>query len=82
VLVLNSTGLFVYAGTFHPDAVTDEHYAIGTGAHAALAAMRCGKTAEEAVEIACDIDTNSGPPVQTHMLKQPRAPRKTGTANG
>lgn len=79
VLVLDKSGLRIYSGSFHADPVTDQHYAIGTGAYAALAAIHCGKTPEEAVEIACRIDVNSGPPVQTHMLAVARAPRKGGS---
>lgn len=40
-----------------------EPLAVGTGAPAALAAMACGKTAAEAVEIACRIDPDSEGPV-------------------
>jgi hypothetical protein len=76
VLVLSKRGLQIYVNTFEPDQVTDLHYAIGTGAHAALAAMACGKSPEQAVEIACRIDTNSGPPIQTFLLADASAPQR------
>jgi len=40
--------------------VTDRFYAIGTGAHAAMAAMYCGKSAAEAVKIAGRVDNATG----------------------
>ncbi len=36
----------------------------GSGEAVAMAAMRCGKTAREAVELACQLDVYSGGPVQ------------------
>lgn len=41
--------------------------AVGSGADVALGAMRAGKTAKEAVHIACEFDINSRPPV--HVLE-------------
>jgi hypothetical protein len=43
-------------------------YAIGSGETAALAAMWCGKSAVEAVEIACKVDTGSTLPVLWHAI--------------
>lgn len=40
-------------------------YAIGSGSDYALGAMAMGATAKQAVYVACDLDQNSGPPVQT-----------------
>lgn len=39
-------------------------WAGGTGEVIAMTAMRCGKTAREAVEIACEMDVNSRGPIQ------------------
>jgi ATP-dependent protease HslVU (ClpYQ) peptidase subunit len=85
VIVLDKNGLHIYTSSFVPDNISDPHYAIGSGSYAALAAMLCGKSAEEAVAIACQIDSNTGPPVQTFLLAdvaQPKRSRTTGTANG
>lgn len=41
----------------------------GTGGIVAMTAMRCGKTAQEAVELACEIDTKSGGPLQIHLVR-------------
>ena len=43
-------------------------YATGSGETAALAAMWCGKTAIEAVEIACKVDTGSTLPVHWRAI--------------
>ena len=43
-------------------------YAAGTGESAALAAMRCGKTAAEAVQIACEVDIYCGGGVDVSAL--------------
>ena len=64
-----NTGLLV----IHPDGVVhrfemtpypltlkDESVAVGSGREFAIAAMHCGKTATEAVEIACLFDCNCG----------------------
>ena len=39
--------------------------AIGSGWLIALTAMRCGKTAKEAIELACDMDIHTGGTVNT-----------------
>jgi ATP-dependent protease HslVU (ClpYQ) peptidase subunit len=45
-----------------------EVFADGSGFIVALAAMKAGATAEKAVEIACELDNNSGGPVVTLTL--------------
>lgn len=50
--------------------VEDEFTAIGTGAGIAIGAMACGKTAEEAVEIAAKHDSGTSLPVHTMKLKE------------
>lgn len=42
--------------------------AIGSGRKAALAAMHCGRTAKEAVAIACKVDPFSAPPIVTMTM--------------
>jgi 20S proteasome alpha/beta subunit len=44
--------------------VTSSPYAIGSGAHFALGALQCGKTAEEAVRVAEVFDQFTGGPVE------------------
>lgn len=49
-----------------------DYFADGSGFVAALAAMKAGASAEKAVEIACDLDNNSGGPVVTLTLGNKR----------
>jgi ATP-dependent protease HslVU (ClpYQ) peptidase subunit len=51
-----------------PVEILDKKFAIGSGAQFALAAMDCGKTAKQAVQLACRRDCNSGGPVVTEAL--------------
>lgn len=44
--------------------VVEKFYAIGSGAHAAMAAMHTGVTPIQAVKIACKVDSGSAPPVK------------------
>lgn len=44
--------------------------AVGTGAGPALGAMRAGKSAREAVAIACDLDPNSKLPVHSYQIEK------------
>lgn len=50
--------------------VEDRFHAIGSGAAYALGAMACGKTAPEAVRIACRYDGYSGLPIVSMQLKR------------
>jgi hypothetical protein len=67
-LILSPAGLFEADGYCRPEQVLDDCYAVGTGAHAAMGAMRAGKTAEEAVAIAVTIDIYSALPLQVMKL--------------
>lgn len=49
-----------------------EFFAEGSGFIVALAAMKAGASAKKAVEIACDLDNNSGGPVTTLALGKKR----------
>ena len=42
--------------------------ALGSGRHAALAAMHCGKGAREAVAVACKVDPYTAPPIVTMRM--------------
>lgn len=45
-------------------------FAMGSGQDAAMAAMLCGRTAAEAVEVACRVDTGCGGPVVSFEVEQ------------
>lgn len=49
-----------YGKTPHFQVIEDEFYAMGHGRDFALAAMHCGKTAREAVELTCRLDVFCG----------------------
>ena len=60
--------LWLYGDHFQPTPVLDDVYAIGTGDDIARTALHLGKTPEEAMELACELDFNSGPPVVAETL--------------
>lgn len=57
-----------YELTPYPVVFSDRHFAIGSGRDFALAAMHCGRTAEEAVKVACLFDVYCGNGVDTLTL--------------
>ena len=67
-LVLTPAGIFSYGKDCMPDEILDDFYAVGTGAHAALAAMHLGCSPTDAVAVACKVDNGTGEPVQTMRL--------------
>lgn len=69
-LVLTPRGLFEYDVYCRGEEITEDCYAIGSGAKAALAAMHCGKSALEAVRIAARIDPYTGGRVVTETLER------------
>ena len=75
-LVLNKDGLFAYDDSFWPEKIRRDFHAIGSGGAAALAAMMLGQSAANAVGIACQIDLNSGPPIDTLKLVETKRRRK------
>lgn len=56
--------------------VEDKFHAVGSGAAYALGAMACGKSAPEAVRIACRYDGYSGLPVVSVRLKGPQVDQR------
>lgn len=52
----------------YPIQIHDPFYAIGTGAPYAVAAMECGRTAEQAVAVASKYDTTCGHGIDTLQL--------------
>ncbi len=78
-LILTKEGIFVCDETCFIEPVKRSFHAVGTGAGPAIAAMMRGAKAQEAVQIACDVDSNSGGPVRVYKLSdvpQPKRKRK------
>jgi len=74
-LVLTPKGLFEYDVYCQPEEVVLSpypFYAVGSGTKAAMAAMHCGKSAVEAVRIACKVDTYSSGRIQSEALEPRR----------
>jgi hypothetical protein len=70
-LVIRSNGVIQkYERTPYPITFEDKHHAIGCGRDFALAAMYLGKTAREAVEVTCALDSGCGNGVDTLTLEQ------------
>ena len=65
VLILEHGKVFTCNHLCRPVEVLDPFCAIGSGRKAALAAMHCGRSAREAVRIACLLDPYSAPPIVT-----------------
>lgn len=65
VVHLKDGQLNVYEYTSHPIRFEDKLYACGSGRDFALAAMHCGKSTAEAVEIACLFENGCGNGVDT-----------------
>lgn len=68
-LVWTPGAAYYYDEALVPTLITEPYYVIGSGAQAALGALRAGCTSPEAVGIACGIDPCSGFPVVTEVLK-------------
>jgi len=75
-LILDSGKLYQVNHMCRPVEIVDGFIAIGSGRKSALAAMHCGKSAEEAVRIACLIDPYSAPPVYTARMPLAAIPKK------
>jgi ATP-dependent protease HslVU (ClpYQ) peptidase subunit len=57
--------IWKYERTPHPLKLPPQHFAMGSGRDFALAAMHLGKTAAEAVEVACVFDSACGNGIDT-----------------
>ena len=61
LLVVHGYGeIWLYEHTPYPAKFPPQHFAIGSGRDFALAAMHCGNSAPEAVEVACIFDRGCG----------------------
>lgn len=71
LLILKKDGIYLLSNSdSEPERIIEQFYAIGTGHQAAITALRCGKTPEQAVELACEADNQSGLPVQVLVLNE------------
>jgi ATP-dependent protease HslVU (ClpYQ) peptidase subunit len=68
LVVINAEGVFEYQRSPFPIQIESSPWASGAGRDYALAAMHCGKTAREAVEIACKFDVSCGNGIDTLEL--------------
>lgn len=75
LMEISPGGIFLWNGWGVPLPILDKHWAIGSGAMAAMAAMKAGHDPEEAVRIAAQLDEATGPPIQVEYLKQPKRKR-------
>ncbi len=69
VAVCDHAGVHVYERSPHPITYEDNIWACGSGRDYAIAAMHLGKSAREAVEIACLFDVNCGNGIDTLDLE-------------
>ena len=67
-LILDESGLHEYKWFLVPMHIERDFWAIGSGAQAALGAMRMGADPVEAVEVACTIDLHSAGPITVERL--------------
>jgi hypothetical protein len=60
LVVFNTGDIWKYERTPYPIKFPPQQFAIGSGRDFAMAAMYCGKSAPEAVEVACVFDSGCG----------------------
>lgn len=72
---INPGGIYLWDGWGYAERLNDPYYAIGSGAMAALEAMRQGMNPEEAVRRAITHDENTGSPIQVEFLL-PETPKR------
>lgn len=70
-ILVKEDGIYAFSvGDPEPELIDADYFAIGSGGKAARVAMMLGKTPEEAVEIACQVDLWSGGKIQVLTLKE------------
>lgn len=70
MLVIRPDGQVVqYENTPYPIVIESRIWSIGSGRDFALAAMHLGKSAKDAVQLACDLDMNCGNGIDTLELE-------------
>lgn len=65
LVVLPSGKTLTYESSPYPIVFDAQKRAIGSGTHFALAAMHLGKSARQAVQVACDLDVGCGMGIDT-----------------
>ncbi|WP_408953164.1 hypothetical protein [Lysobacter sp. Hz 25] len=83
LLWADGDGVSEFCGPSKASRVDLEHYANGSGAQAALGALKMGASAARAVEVASEIDVSTGGPVvvfdtKTRRFTRPRTRRRSG----
>ena len=68
-LIVDDQGIWHLGSDFTADLVQEPFMAVGSGGDAARGALMAGATPEQAIEIACQIDSDSRGPVQVLQLK-------------
>jgi ATP-dependent protease HslVU (ClpYQ) peptidase subunit len=68
-LILSSAGLIYIDGTGESNPIERGFMGIGSGGPVAIGAFMAGADAKKAVEIACQVDANSGGAIYVHKLK-------------
>jgi hypothetical protein len=70
ILELSVNGLRMWGARLAPIPIDEDFWAIGSGSMSAQAAMYCGKSPKQAVEIAALYDENTGHGTQVERLKK------------
>lgn len=68
IMVISKGEVDIYERTPYPVRLENQKTAIGAGRDFAIAAMHCGKTAQESVEIACLFENSCGNGIDTLAL--------------
>lgn len=76
-LILRPDGLYEADAFCRPDKIIEDFYAVGSGAKEAMTAMRCGKSAVEAVRLAAQSDPYTGGKIVSETLRPPQPKMNT-----
>jgi ATP-dependent protease HslVU (ClpYQ) peptidase subunit len=68
-LILSSEGLIYIDGTGESNPIERGYFGVGSGGAIAVGAFMAGADAKKAVDIACQVDANSGGTIYVHKLK-------------
>lgn len=69
-LVVKKDGIYYFCPSYPaPERIEAEFFAVGSGGKAARVAMLMGATPVQAVELACQVDDYTGPPVTVYTLE-------------
>lgn len=68
-LIVSQAGVSALGMRLMREPVVERYYAVGSGAHFAIAAMACGRSAVQAVRIAARFDPGTGGRVESMRLR-------------